>query len=82
MRRSRIFIALIVLIALLAVAAYAAWTVLAASRLGAGWEGLGSAWPYLLAGVLTVGAAIAVFLRLAFFSARKGYDDRADPGPR
>ena len=50
----------------------------AASKIGAGWEGLGSAWPYLAAGVLTAGVAIAAFLRLAFLSQSRGFDDRAD----
>lgn len=81
MRARRLLMALFLLIALVAAAAYALWVVNAASRLGAGWAGLASAWPYLLAGVATVGVAIAGFARLALFSARKGYDDRADPGP-
>ena len=81
MRARHILMAFLVLIALAGAAAYALWAVQAASKLGAGWAGLSSAWPYLLAGVLTVGVAIAGFLRLAFFSERKGYDDRADPGP-
>ena len=68
----------VAVIALAIVAAYVVWAVSAASKLGAGWAGLGSAWPYLLAGVLTVGVAIAGFLRLAFWSQSRGYDDRAD----
>jgi hypothetical protein len=39
---------------------------------------LDTAWPYLLAGVITVGLAIAGFLRLAFYSHSHGYDDRVD----
>jgi hypothetical protein len=75
-----LFAGLLVLLA--AVLAYAGWTISAASHLGAGWAGLGSAWPYLLAGVVTVGLAIAAFLRLAFFSHSRGYDDRADQNRR
>ncbi len=67
---------------LAAVAGYAAWAVSAASRLGEGWAGLGSAWPYLLAGVLTVGAAIAGFVRLAFISEDRGYDERQNTDQR
>jgi hypothetical protein len=66
------------LVAIAAVGAYVAWAVIAASRLGAGWAGLDTAWPFLLAGVVTVGLAIAGFVRLAFFSESHGYDHRAD----
>ncbi|MGZ3273963.1 MAG: hypothetical protein ACXU82_07245 [Caulobacteraceae bacterium] len=76
MRKRSLIVGLV--LAAVAATAYAAWTLFAASKLGAGWAGLGSAWPFLLAGVLTVGAAIAGFLRLAFFSERRGYDDRPD----
>lgn len=78
----RSLIALLVLVVLAGLGAYVVWAVLAASHLGAGWVGLGSAWPYLLAGVVTVGLAIAGFLRLAFFSSSHGYDERADPDRR
>ena len=78
MRKRPILISSLVLVAVAAVCAYAAWAISAASRLGAGWAGLGSAWPFLLAGVVTVGLAIAGFLRLAFFSDSHGNDDRAD----
>jgi hypothetical protein len=65
-------------VGLAAVAAYAAWAIRAGSRIGSGWAGLSSAWPYLLAGVLTVGCVIGGFVWLASFSERRGYDDRAD----
>lgn len=78
MKRRTILVDSLALVAVAAACAYAAWAVSAASRLGAGWAGLGSAWPFLLAGVVTVGLAIAGFLRLAFFSESHGYDDRAD----
>jgi hypothetical protein len=81
MRNHPVIVAVAV-IALAIVAAYVVWAVSAASKLGAGWAGLGSAWPYLLAGVLTVGAAIAGFLRLAFWSQSRGFDDRADTDRR
>lgn len=82
MKRRSILAGSLALLAVAAVCAYAAWAIAAASRLGAGWTGLGSAWPFLLAGVLTVGVAIAGFLRLAFFSDSHGYDDRPDHGQR
>lgn len=78
MKRRSILLVSLALLAAAAACAYAAWAIFTASRLGEGWVGLGSAWPFLLAGVLTVGAAIAGFLRLAFFSDRRGFDDRAD----
>jgi hypothetical protein len=78
MKRHSILWGSLAFLAIAAVCAYAVWTISAASKLGAGWAGLGSAWPFLLAGVITVGVAIAGFLRLAFFSESRGYDDRAD----
>jgi hypothetical protein len=80
--RIRPIVALVAVLALVGVAAYVVWAARAASKLGAGWEGLGSAWPYLLAGVLTVGVAIVVFVRLAFLSQSRGFDDRADEEQR
>ncbi len=77
----RSLIAVIVILALAGVGAYGLWAARAASKLGAGWTGLDTAWPYLLAGALTVGVVIAGFLRLAFWSQSRGYDDRADTGP-
>ncbi|HEY4029221.1 MAG TPA: hypothetical protein VGM25_02675 [Caulobacteraceae bacterium] len=78
MKTRSILVGSLALLAVAAVCAYAAWAITAASKLGAGWAGLDTAWPFLLAGVLTVGVAIAGFLRLAFFSDSHGYDDRAD----
>jgi hypothetical protein len=80
MKKRSILVGSLALVAVAAICAYAAWAISAASRLGAGWAGLGEAWPFILAGVLTVGVAIAGFLRLAFFSESHGYDDRADTG--
>jgi hypothetical protein len=78
MRKRSILIGSLALVAVAAACAYAAWAITEASRLGAGWAGLDQAWPFLLAGVITVGVAIAGFLRLAFFSHSHGYDDRMD----
>jgi len=58
---------------------WAVWAVHAGAKVDLGWTGLGSAWPYLLAGVLTVACVIAGFVWLAFFSERRGFDDRANP---
>jgi hypothetical protein len=78
MRTRSILIGSLVLVAVAAVCAWVAWAITAAGKLGEGWAGLDSAWPFLLAGVVTVGVAIAGFLRLAFFSHSHGYDDRID----
>ena len=78
MKRRTIVVGSLALVAIAGVCVYAAWAISAASRLGEGWAGLNTAWPFILAGVLTVGVAIAGFLRLAFFSESHGYDDRAD----
>jgi hypothetical protein len=82
MKRQTVLVGGLAVVALVAACAYAAWTITAASKLGAGWAGLDAAWPYLLAGVVTVGLAIAGFLRLAFFSQSHGYDDRVDRDQR
>ena len=82
MKRRTILVGSLALVATAAVCAYVVWAVSAASKLGAGWAGLDTAWPFLLAGVVTVGVAIAGFLRLAFFSQSRGYDDRADMDQR
>lgn len=59
------------------IAAYAGWAAYKGSKIGGGWAGLAQAWPYLLAGVLTVSAVMILFIWLAFYSDRHGYDDRA-----
>lgn len=78
MSRRSILILVVFGLAVLALGAYALWATREGERIGLGSEGLRTAWPYLLGGVLTVGAVIAGFVRLAFFSQRRGYDDRAD----
>jgi Zn-dependent protease with chaperone function len=82
MKRRTILVGSVALVAIAAVCAYVAWAVSAAGKLGAGWAGLDTAWPFLLAGMITVALAIAGFLRLAFFSQSHGYDDRADTDQR
>lgn len=82
MKRRTILVGSLALVAVAGVCAYAAWAISAAAKLGEGWAGLDTAWPFLLAGVVTVGLAIAGFLRLAFFSDSHGYDDRVDMDQR
>ena len=54
-----------------------AWAVFLVHSSGLDWAGFQQAWPYLLAGVLTVAAATGAAVWLAYFSERRGYDDRA-----
>jgi hypothetical protein len=82
MKMQSILVGGLALFAVAAACAYAGWAIAAASKLGAGWAGLDTAWPFLLAGVVTVGLVIAGFLRLAFFSQSHGYDDRVDMDQR
>ena len=60
------------------VAAFMAWVVSRSGALGGSWTG-GS--PHILAamviGVVGAGGLAAALIWLAFFSARRGYDDRA-----
>lgn len=65
-----------------ALAAYAAWTFYLGSKIGSGWTSLRHAWPYLLAGGVTVGVVIGLFVWVAFHSERRGYDDRAGSDKR
>jgi cation transporter-like permease len=60
-----------------ALAGFTAWAFYSGSKTGRGWASVIHAWPYLLAGVLTVAAVTGLFVWLAFFSERRGYDERA-----
>lgn len=82
MRRRQSLILILSFVGLAAVGAYVTWAVHAAAKVGLGWAGLRSAWPYLLAGALTVEVVIGAFVWLAFFSERRGYDDRAGSDER
>jgi hypothetical protein len=59
------------------IVAFAAWAFYRGSKLGGGWTSLIPVWPYLLAGVLTFAAVLGLFVWLAFYSDRRGYDARA-----
>jgi hypothetical protein len=58
-------------------AAYAGWALYHGSRTAPGLGMVLPVLPYLLAGSLTVGAVIVVFVWLAGYSERRGYDERA-----
>jgi hypothetical protein len=62
---------------LAAIVAYATWALYRGSKIGDGWASLLQAWPYLLAGVLTVAAVLGLFVWLALYSDKHGYDARA-----
>ena len=62
-------------VALAAFALFLGWAFFQASVRGDGWRSLGPIWPYVLGGVLAVGALTGFFMWLAFYSARHGYDD-------
>jgi len=64
-------------ICLAIIAAYAGLAFYRASKTGGGWVSLIAAWPYLLAGVATVAGVIVLFVWLAVYSDRHGYDRRA-----
>ncbi len=78
MPRGKVFGLILAFVGLAMAAVYVAWAFHAAATKSLGWAALRSAWPYLLAGVLTVECLIAGFVWLAFFSERRGYDDRPD----
>ena len=58
------------------IAAFAVWAFYQGSKHG-GWASLTPVWPYLLAGLLTFAAVLGLFVWLAFYSDRHGYDARA-----
>jgi len=64
---------------LAAFAVFAGWAFVAGSRIGGGWRSLEPIWPYVAGGVLVVAALAGVLMWLAFYSARRGYDEPYDP---
>jgi hypothetical protein len=74
---NRVAIAL-VFVGLAGFAAFAAWAIAQASHLGGGWGDLAPVWPFVLGGALVVAALTGVLMWLAFYSARRGYDDAVD----
>ena len=59
------------LLGLAAFAGVLAWVLVAADA----FEGLGPIWGWVVGGVVVTGLLTAVLMWLAFFSARRGYDD-------
>jgi len=82
MRRHALVLGLTFL-ALAGFALFAGWAFFTETeRDGVGARSLGPLWPYVAGGVAVVGLLTLVFVWLAFYSARHGYDDRIEPdGP-
>ena len=78
--------ALLILLVFGLAALAAAWAYFEGGRFGGGWGGLAPIWPYVVGGVAAVGLLAGGLMALAFFSARRGYDEPYDvddpPGPR
>jgi uncharacterized membrane protein len=62
---------------LVAIVVFAAWAFYRGRNFAGGWALVGQVWPYLLAGVLTFAAVLGLFVWLALYSDRRGYDARA-----
>ena len=58
-----------------AMVAFGTWAFEAAGASGNGWDGLKPIMPYVIGGMVAVGALTGVLMWLAFYSSRKGYDE-------
>jgi uncharacterized RDD family membrane protein YckC len=74
--RGRIVAITLVSLGMLALAVFLAWAIYMVGRGGGGWGGLGPVWPYVAGAAVVTGALTAVFMWLAFYSSKRGYDDR------
>ena len=77
MRRHAVLLGLTFL-GLAGLAAFAVWAFVVVSRMGGGWRSIAPVWPFVAAGLITVGLVAGGFMWLAFYSANHGYDDRPD----
>jgi hypothetical protein len=77
MRKSLIPLVLY-LVGLTAFAIFAVFAVQQASQLGGGWGELKPILPFVIGGAIVVAALTGGLMWLAFYSARRGFDDRAD----
>lgn len=66
------------LAALALLAALGGWTYYAGERIGGGWEGISHVLPFVIVGLVAVGALTGGLMWLAFYSARRGYDEPYD----
>lgn len=69
---------LLSILGLAALAAFGGWIFYAGSRVGGDWSGLGPIMPYVVGGLVVVGALTGGLMWLAFYSANKGYDEPYD----
>lgn len=68
-----------VLLALAVLTAIAVWSFTISTRLGGdGWDWLAPILPFVIVGLLAVGGLTGVLMWLAFYSARRGYDEPYD----
>jgi hypothetical protein len=74
--RSRVLPVVLIFGGLAAVAAFLGWAIYETSQRDGGWQSLAPVWPFVIGGALAVAGLTAVFMWLAFFSSRRGYDDR------
>ena len=81
MRKHAVFLALTFL-GLAAFAVFASWAFVLGSKMDGGWASLAPIWPFVLGGLIMVGALTGGLMWLAFYSANHGYDDRIEPDDR
>ena len=81
MRRNAVFLGW-TFAALALFAAFAGWAFFASTKMEGGWASLRPVWPYVVGGLLAVGALTGGLMWLAFYSANHGYDDRIDTDDR
>jgi hypothetical protein len=60
------------------VAVVAGWGYYEGARFGGGWAGLAPIWPFVAGGLVVVALLAGGLMALAFFSARRGYDEPYD----
>ncbi|WP_312160865.1 hypothetical protein [Phenylobacterium sp.] len=76
MKRALTAVGLLAALALLA--GLGGWTYYAGARVGDGWEGVGHVLPFVIVGLVAVGGLTGGLMWLAFYSARRGYDEPYD----
>jgi hypothetical protein len=77
MRKRQVFLTVFVVAAL---AAAACWLVEESALFSEdSVASLKPIWPFVVGGLLAVGALTAALMSLAFYSSRRGYDEPADP---
>jgi hypothetical protein len=69
---------ILIITGLSATAAFMGWALYQGSQIGGGWSSLAPIWPYVAGGLIVVGALTGGLMWLAFYSDRKGYDDRVE----